>query len=67
MDMKEHVARCLCATAGRGPDFQYPKCIQCQDQSKCELWYTFVHEADAAIESVRDYAQLAMRKKPRIK
>lgn len=68
--MTEHVAKTLCraAAADNRCDGRCPYCDPTETEPfmrECSLWPTFVGEARCAIEAVRDYARLDMRRKPR--
>ena len=65
--MTNHVARKICRAAANGG--HCPFCDPTETEPwrrECHLWPSFVKEATAAIEGVRDYAMLTMRRKPRL-
>lgn len=72
--MVDHVARVLCRAAGSDPRRDGLVCPHCDDidertgtaiLGECTMWPTFRREAACAIEGVRNYARLDMRRKPR--
>lgn len=72
--MTKHVARVLCRAASSDNRADGVCCAICDHidndgrllaRGECSLWPTFIREAAAAIEGVRDHARLEMRRKPR--
>lgn len=61
-DMKQHVARGICAASTTEGS-----CLHCNGNEECLLWETFMHEAEVAIECVRDFAIVQRRSKPRLR
>lgn len=60
--MQEHCARRLCLVAATEVA---PVCMHCRG-GPCTMWHSFMREAAAAIEAVRAFAQLTMRRRPRL-
>ena len=60
--MVEHVARVLCLAAAS--EIRGVGCSFCEDE-ECSMWPSFVREARASIEAVRDHVRLDRRGKPR--
>jgi hypothetical protein len=66
--MQEHVAKRLCEEAGKSVNKKYCTCVnENTGELECLFWETFMDEAKAAIEAVRDFNLLTPRKKPRLK
>lgn len=67
MTMQQHVARSLCWEAGKGRDDEDAPCRQCEGtQERCDMWPSFMGEAQVAIGAVKDFAIISMRNKPRL-
>ena len=60
--VQEHVARTLCLASN-----QDNGCPICFAEKECTLWPTFMIEAGAAIEAVKDYNIVQRRDKPKVR
>lgn len=60
--MMEDVARSICQAANDPRNYGCPHCED--DPAKC-MWDTFTNEAEAALTTVRKYALVQLRNKPR--